>query len=143
MKLKGTALGEGKIPATDRLYFAVHPPRQSSDLKPSPLYTSKQWSVGRTIDLFAKKLKLDNRNNEKGAPKLRLFRLADGELIAKTTCVCIGTLMDAELNNGDTLVLDLVAEEELEGEPKLDEEVLEKYRQAVIRNVRFRFSRVG
>lgn len=133
MKLKNTALGEGKIPTTDRIYFAVHPPQQSTDLKPSPLYTSKQWSVGRTIDLFSKKMKLENKNNEKEAPKLRLFKLSDGEMVAKTTCVCIGSLIDSVLVNGDSLVLDYVSEEELNGEPKLDDDILEKYRQAVIK----------
>lgn len=133
MKLKSTALGEGKIPSDDRLYFAVHPPRQSVSLKPSPLYTSKQWSVGRTIDLFSKKMKVENKNNEKDAPKLRLFKLSDGKMVAETTCVCIGNLLDSVLVNGDTLILDYVNEEELNGEPQLDDELLEKYKQAVIR----------
>jgi hypothetical protein len=80
MKLKNKAIGEGKIPTEHRIYFGVSPPwiDEKTDYKPIALYTSKQWTVGRTIDLFAKKLHVVNKNNELNESKLRLFKLSDG-----------------------------------------------------------------
>lgn len=136
MKIKGKALGDGKIPTDNRLYFYVHPPstNEDADLKPSPLYTSKEWSVGRTIDLFSKKLKVANKNNEANEPKLRLFKLSDGTLISNTTDIIIGTLVDNSIINGDSLILTYVSEETLKsGNPVLiDDDLLEKYKSAAI-----------
>lgn len=136
MKIKGKAIGDGKIPTNNRLYFSVHPPsiNESSDLKPVPLYTCKEWSVGRTIDLFSKKLKVSNKNNEANEPKLRLFKLSDGSLISNTTDIIIGNLIDSSILNGDSLILNYVDEQVLKsGNPVvIDENLLEKFKSAAI-----------
>ncbi len=134
MKIKGKALGENKIPAVDRIYFSVQPPwvNENADYKPSPLFTSRQWSVGRTIDLFSKKLKVVNKNNEMNEPKLRLFRMLDGKLLAKTTEVVMGTLMGAVVQDGDSLIMDYVKEENLNEETCIDAKILEKYKLAAV-----------
>lgn len=135
MKIKGKALGENKIPVVDRIYFALQPPliSENTDYKPLSVFTSKQWSVGRTIDLFSKKLKVINKNNEINEPKLRLFKLSDGKSIAKTTDVLMETLIDSVIINGDSLILNYVEEKNINtDELKIEDTKLEKYKLAAI-----------
>ncbi|XP_065199729.1 AN1-type zinc finger protein 1-like [Planococcus citri] len=135
MKIKGKALGDGKIPADNRIYFSVHPPAtgENSDLKPAPLYTSKDWSVGRTIDLFSKKMKVPNKNNEPNEPKLRLFKLSDGALISSTTDIIMANLIDKSILNGDSLILNYVSEEVLKsGSSDIPDDLLQKYKSAAV-----------
>lgn len=135
MKIKGKALGDGKIPTDNRIYFSVHPPsiNENPDLKPAPLYTSKEWSVGRTIDLFSKKMKVPNKNNEANEPKLRLFKLSDGSLISSTTDIIMANLIDKSILNGDSLVLNYVSDDILKnGNSDIPDELLQKYKSAAV-----------
>lgn len=134
MKIKNKALGDNKIPSDNRLYFSVLPPwiDENSDYKPVPLFTSNQWSVGRTIDLFSKKLKVVNKNNEVNEPKLRLFKMVDGLLLAKTTDVLMETLINSVIVNGDSLILNYVKPEELNDETCITGNMLEKYQLAAV-----------
>lgn len=134
MKIKNKALGDNKIPTDNRLYFSVLPPwiDENTDYKAMPLFTSKQWSVGRTIDLFSKKLKVDNKNNEVNEPKLRLFKLSDGSLISKTTDILMESLIDSVLVNGDSLILNYVKANELSDETCIAGNILEKYQLAAV-----------
>lgn len=110
MKLKGKALGDNKIPTTDRVYFSIHPPLKDNRAIPAvPLFTSKTWTVGRTIDLFAVRLKIENRNDKSNAPKLRLFKLEDGVHLSNQMDQVIGRMVtDGLVFNGDSLVLHYV-----------------------------------
>lgn len=110
MKLKGKALGDNKIPTNDRVYFSVHPPMKDNRAIPAiPLFTSKTWTVGRTIDLFAVRLKIENRNDKSNTPKLRLFKLEDGKHLSNQMDSVIGRMVsDGLLFNGDSLILHYV-----------------------------------
>lgn len=134
MKIKNKAFGDNKIPIDNRLYFSVLPPwiDENTHYKAVPLFTSKQWSVGRTIDLFSKKLKVDNKNNEVNEPKLRLFKLSDGSLISKTTDVLMESLIDSVIVNGDSLILNYVKVNELSDETCITGNILEKYQLAAV-----------
>jgi hypothetical protein len=70
MRLKQSAKGLKEIPAEERVYFFVKPPDGTADV---PVYFSKYWSVGRSVDAVAELLGLKNENNRSGAPQLRLF----------------------------------------------------------------------
>jgi len=107
MKLKGKALGDNKIPVNDRVYFSIHPPMKDNCAIPAvPLFTSKTWTVGRTIDLFAVRLKIENRNDKSNTPKLRLFKLEDGEHLSNQMDSVIGRMVsDGIVLNGDSLIL--------------------------------------
>lgn len=110
MKLKGKALGDNKIPTTDRVYFSVHPPiKDDCALSAVPLFTSKTWTIGRTIDLFAVRLKIENRNDKSNSPKLRLFKLDDGEHLSNQMDRVVGPMVsDGLVFNGDSLILHYV-----------------------------------
>jgi len=107
MKLKGKALGDNKIPPNDRVYFSIHPPMKDNCVIPAvPLFTSKTWTVGRTIDLFAVRLKIENRNDKSNTPKLRLFKLEDGNHLSNQMDSVIGRMVsDGLVFNGDSLIL--------------------------------------
>lgn len=110
MKLKGKALGDNKIPTNDRVYFSVHQPMKNNHTFPAvPLFTSKTWTVGRTIDLFAVRLKIENRNDKSNTPKLRLFKLEDGNHLSNQMDCVIGCMVnDGLVFNGDSLILHYV-----------------------------------
>lgn len=110
MKLKGKALGDNKIPTNDRVYFLVHPPMKDNNIIPAvPLFTSKTWTVGRTIDLFAVRLKIENRNDKSNTPKIRLFKLEDGNHLSNQMDSVIGRMVnDGLVFNGDSLILHYV-----------------------------------
>lgn len=110
MKLKGKALGDNKIPVNERVYFSIYPPLKDNHVVPAvPLFTSKNWTVGRTIDLFAVRLKIENRNDKSNTPKLRLFKQEDGNHLSNKMDSLIGRMVSDELmTNGDSLILHYV-----------------------------------
>lgn len=107
MKLKGKALGDNKIPITDRIFFSVHPPTKNDQVIPAvSLFTNKSWSVGRSIDLFASRLKIENNNDKVKSLKLHLFKLNNGEHISSDMNNLFSHLISNEIvNNGDSLIL--------------------------------------
>lgn len=128
MKLKGKALGDNKIPTNDRVYFSVHPPIKDNRAIPAvPLFTSKTWTVGRTIDLFAVRLKIENRNDKSNTPKLRLFKLDDGEHLSSQMDRVIGSMVtDGLFFSGDSLILHYV---DVTKDPvQIESDNLEKYK---------------
>lgn len=128
-------MGESKIPTDDRVYFSVHVPIVNGVVKPTPMYTSSKWSVGRSIDLFSKRLKVVNRNNESNESKLRLFKVSDGFPISKATDILMETLLaDSTIRNGDSLILHYVEEEDLKKEDvQIGSADLELYKSAALR----------
>lgn len=110
MKLKGKALGDNKIPVNERVYFSIYPPLKDNHIVPAvPLFTSKNWTIGRTIDLFAVRLKIENRKLDKGNTlKLLLFK-QDGNHLSNKMDSLIGRMVSDELMaNGDSLILHYV-----------------------------------
>ncbi|XP_066927714.1 AN1-type zinc finger protein 1-like [Clytia hemisphaerica] len=73
MKLKMKAKGENSIPIPERIYFEVKFNIESCKTKSLPLFFSKEYTIGRIIDLIAKYAKLLNQNHVSTAPKLRLY----------------------------------------------------------------------
>lgn len=128
MKLKGKALGDNKIPTNDRVYFSVHPPIKDNRAIPAvPLFTSKTWTVGRTIDLFAVRLKIENRNDKSNTPKLRLFKLDDGEHLSSQMDRVIGSMVtDGLFFSGDSLILHYV--DATKDPVQIESDNLEKYK---------------
>lgn len=128
MKLKGKALGDNKIPTSDRVYFSIYPPMKENQIIPAlPLFTSKNWTVGRTIDLFAVRLKIENRNDKVNTPKLRLFKLDDGQHLSNPMDYVIGRMInDGLICNGDALILHYV--DDSKTPIQIEPECLEKYK---------------
>ncbi|XP_017770164.1 PREDICTED: AN1-type zinc finger protein 1-like [Nicrophorus vespilloides] len=108
MRIKNKANGLKTIPTTDRLYFNVKHPK-SSGCKSSPLFVSKTWTVGRAIDAVADECKVQNKNNQSAALKLRLFKEDGGDIISKLVSDKLEDLIAANLlYNGENLVLEYV-----------------------------------
>jgi hypothetical protein len=128
MKLKGKALGDNKIPINDRVYFTIHSPMKDNNaISVVPLFTSKTWTVGRTIDLFAVRLKIENRNDKSNTPKLRLFKLEDGEHLSNQMDRVIGRMVtDGLLFNGDSLILHYV--DTSKNPVEIEPDILVKYK---------------
>ncbi|XP_023333840.1 AN1-type zinc finger protein 1 [Eurytemora carolleeae] len=107
MKLKMKSKGQTSLPDSEKIYFLVHPPKESQ--KPAiGCIVGKEWSLGRIIDALAELTGTRNENNVTGARKLRLFR-KDGELVVGSSELStkLSTLLDSEtLFNGDTIHLD-------------------------------------
>lgn len=49
MKIKGKAVGDNKIPTTDRIFFTVHPPLSNPTQTSRPLFVSKTWTVSIAV----------------------------------------------------------------------------------------------
>lgn len=106
MKLKGKAVGDNKIPVADRVFFTVHPPSGNS----RQLFVSKNWTVGRSLDFFAKKLNTENNNAKPGCPKLKVF--CKEERLALDTNATMGTLIEKNvICDGEPLVIEYVTAE--------------------------------
>ncbi|BES96634.1 Zinc finger, AN1-type domain 1 [Nesidiocoris tenuis] len=126
MKIKGSAVGDNRVPVADRLFFAVAPPLSGKEsVSAKSIFFSKEWTLGKTIDSAAKRLKADNKNDRPNEPQLNLFS-ADGNLISPTLNVTLESLLDkGHLVNGDNIILEYVepsincAEEDVSLDPKL------------------------
>lgn len=110
MKIKGKAFGDNKVPVVDRLFFNVHYPLVNDVSKEArALFISKTWTVGRAIDFFAKRMKVENNNNVQDAPKLRLFIKENGLLVTNEMDTVFEALVkDQIIIDGDSLVLEYV-----------------------------------
>lgn len=81
MKLKMKGKGENSIPVDERIYFDVKINIEKCATKSTPLFFSREYTVGKIIDLIAKYIKLSNENHILHAPKLRLY-LNEGDFFA-------------------------------------------------------------
>ncbi|XP_039753203.1 AN1-type zinc finger protein 1-like isoform X2 [Pararge aegeria] len=134
MRIKQKAQGPKSIPVTDRVYFAIKKPIDlqpkaviivkdennikniesltlDPDLKDTvPLFISKKWSLGRTIDSICDTSNIKNDNNKIGDTKLRLFRQLDGYCVSPLKMdVEIEELLAREiLLEGDKLVVEYI-----------------------------------
>ncbi|XP_023954299.2 AN1-type zinc finger protein 1 [Bicyclus anynana] len=134
MRIKQKAQGPKSIPITDRVYFAIKKPTDMQskavtivndestikciesltldpDLKDTvPVFISKKWSLGRTIDSICDTCNIRNDNNKIGDIKLRLFRQLDGYCISPLKMdVDIEELLAKEvLLEGDKLVIEYI-----------------------------------
>lgn len=83
--LKKTAKGDDKVPLEKRIYLHVEAEASTtkSKLSQGAFFYSKEWSVGRVLDMAAKSLQLENLNNRSGAEedKLRMFHVEGGRLL--------------------------------------------------------------
>ncbi|RZF36536.1 hypothetical protein LSTR_LSTR017492 [Laodelphax striatellus] len=110
MKIKGKAVGDSRVPTADRLYFLIHPPltKPSPANESRPIYLSKDWSIGKATDYCAKRLKIDNQNNQLDSPKLRLFVQETGELLTHDMDSILGSFVNDCIIDGDSLVLEFI-----------------------------------
>ena len=115
MKLKLKSEGSSGLPQEERVYFRVVPPTRLKK-ESRGVFVSRTWTLGKAVDSAASVCGAENRNNEQGEERLRLFRLADG----RNLCCCpekseegmslpLSRLVEAEeVFNGDALVLEYV-----------------------------------
>jgi hypothetical protein len=83
--LKVAAKGDAKIPADKRVYLYVEASADTTKAKfpTGKFFYSKEWSVGRVLDVAAKALQVENVNNRGGGEdeKLRVFHVEGGRLV--------------------------------------------------------------
>lgn len=134
MRIKQKALGPKSIPPSDRVYFAIKKPTgmqakpvtivkdeqsikntEILSLNPDltdtiPVFISKKWTLGRTIDCICDTCNIKNDNNKIGDTKLRLFRQLDGYCIYPLKMdVEVEELLTKEvLLEGDKLVIEYI-----------------------------------
>lgn len=134
MRIKQKAQGPKSISPGDRVYFAIKKPTDlqaksvtivkdegsiknieslslDPDLKDTvPVFISKKWSLGRTIDSICDTCNIRNDNNKIGDTKLRLFRQLDGYCVSPLKMdVEIEELLTKEvLLEGDKLVIEYI-----------------------------------
>ena len=101
--LKKTAKGDDKISVDKRVYLYVEAEANTttSKLPRGDFWYSKEWSVGRMLDVAAKGLQVQNVNNRGGGEeeKLRVFHVEGGRLLD------FGEKVGDVVANGNTIVL--------------------------------------
>ena len=101
--LKRTAKGDEKTPAEKRIYLHVEAEANTttSKLLNGEFYYSKEWSVGRVLDVAAKGLQVQNVNNRGGGEgeRLRVFHVEGGRILG------FGEKIGESVQNGNTVVL--------------------------------------
>lgn len=139
MRIKQKATGNSTIPVTDRVYFSVTKPKDISS-KPInivktisnvnkvdvqlteldnkdgfPIFVSKNWSLGRMLDVVCDQCSVINNNNNPSATKIRLFRKFDGYCLNPIRMdVSLCDLMTSEVvTNGDRLRLEYLNNDDL------------------------------
>jgi hypothetical protein len=84
-KLKMEAKGDAKVPAEKRVYLFVEASADTTTAKfpTGKFYYSKDWSIGRVLDVAAKALQVQNVNNRVPGEeeKLRVFHVEAGRLM--------------------------------------------------------------
>lgn len=106
MKLKMNSTGSKNILDQDRVYFCVHCGSKSSSKN---VFVDKNWPVGKVVDVLADSCGLENRNNVENAPKLRLYRLKNKQLLVPSDMLGqnLHYFVTNELVfNGETVLLD-------------------------------------
>jgi hypothetical protein len=102
-QLKKNARGDAKLPPERRIYLHVEASADTTTAKfpTGDFFYAREWSVGRMLDEAAKKLQVQNVNNQgKGEDeKLRVFHVEGGRLLD------FGEKLGACLVNGNTVVL--------------------------------------
>lgn len=54
MKIKGSAVGDNRVPVADRLFFAVAPPLSGKEsVSAKSIFFSKEWTLGKCDRLLS------------------------------------------------------------------------------------------
>jgi putative cofactor-binding repeat protein len=101
--IKKTAKGDEKVPAEKRIYIYVEAEAATTTSKfpKGAFWFSKDWVVGRVLDDAAKRLMVENVNNQslEEVDKLRVFSVEGGRLLE------FGEKLGTAVVSGNTLVL--------------------------------------
>ncbi|KAI5776385.1 hypothetical protein EDC01DRAFT_483385 [Geopyxis carbonaria] len=85
LKMKKEAKGDEKIPADKRIYLYVEAEAKTttSKLPKGVFYYSKEWSVGRVLDVAARGLQVQNVNSQADSEekRLRIFHVEGGRVL--------------------------------------------------------------
>ncbi|XP_072307470.1 AN1-type zinc finger protein 1 [Eucyclogobius newberryi] len=105
MKLKQQAVGDKGLPQTERTYFQVYLPKEST-VSSKPMFFCSKWSVGKVVDYAASLASLKNNNNVQSAKKLRLCHPLTGEAFQMDESLqTLLTLTETPLYNGGNVIL--------------------------------------
>ncbi|KAF8252975.1 hypothetical protein K440DRAFT_593519 [Wilcoxina mikolae CBS 423.85] len=103
MKMKKEAKGDEKVPPEKRVYLYVEAEARTTTAKipKGTFWYSKDWSVGRVLDLAAKSLQVTNLNNQGDSDekRLRIFHVEGGRVVN------FGEKVGDIAVNGNTFVL--------------------------------------
>uniref|UniRef100_A0A3Q3EXG9 Zinc finger, AN1-type domain 1 n=1 Tax=Labrus bergylta TaxID=56723 RepID=A0A3Q3EXG9_9LABR len=107
MKLKLHAAGDKGLPQTERTYFQVYLPKEST-ASSQPMFFCSKWSVGKVVDYAASLANLKNNNNVLTAkrhtarcpltPLCGYFGHSDTVLLAHTVSTCTDKHITAMLH---------------------------------------------
>ncbi|KAF3938964.1 hypothetical protein ABW19_dt0202756 [Dactylella cylindrospora] len=102
-KLKNESKGDEKVPQEKRIYLYAQAEAKSTSAKipEGTFFYSKEWSVGRVMDITAKNLQIPNVNNQSAddEKKLRVFHVESGRLLS------FGEKIGEACVDGNTIVL--------------------------------------
>lgn len=104
MRLKQRAVGAGAVPLGDRRYLLLLAPGGRG--APRPVFVSRRWTLGRTVDALADLCGAVNDNDKSGARRLLLYRYADGGRVGDAMDTAIEALPEGQLDNAETVVLE-------------------------------------
>jgi len=103
MKMKKEAKGDEKVPPGKRVYLYVEAEARTTSAKipKGTFWYSKDWSVGRVLDVAAASLQITNVNNQGDSEekRLRIFHVEGGRVLT------FGEKIGDTTINGNTLVL--------------------------------------
>lgn len=107
-ELKREARGDAKVPVEKRLYLVVEAealPKADEyhavNVPSRKVFVNKEWKIGRVLDVAARELGVENRNNMGGGEeeRLRVFHVEGGRVLG------FGEAVGDGVGVGDTLVL--------------------------------------
>lgn len=103
IKMKRAAKGDEKVPADKRVYLYVEAEARTTTAKMprGVFWFSKDWTVGRTLDVAAKMLMVQNVNNQGDdeEKRLRVFHVEGGRVLS------FGEKLGDVVVNGNTIVM--------------------------------------
>ncbi|KAI5854281.1 hypothetical protein BZA05DRAFT_393740 [Tricharina praecox] len=103
LKMKKEAKGDEKVPQEKRVYLFVEAEARTTSAKipKGTFWYSKDWSVGRVLDVAAKSLQVTNLNNQGDSEekRLRIYHVEGGRVLT------FGEKIGDTTINGNTLVL--------------------------------------
>ncbi|CAI7572207.1 unnamed protein product [Penicillium manginii] len=102
--MKRSAKGEASVPADRRIYLHTVGTADTQATEPpaGDFFFDSKWKVGRVLDDAARRLAVENKNNQVGGEeaRLRIFHVESGDFLEFSE-----TIGGGKIKSGDTIVL--------------------------------------
>ena len=113
MKIKQKAIGNQSIPDSERIFLKIEFLR-GNKLEEHAVFVSQIWTIGKCVDEMATKLRIENRNNDAKAKKLKLVDPDQSNHCFSFEQTVQELISSGDLFNGGSLQLKYISSEDEE-----------------------------